>query len=510
VSNIAPITKFLGNDKAICQNFPVTLKPNFKGASVSWSTGVTADSINVTAPGQYIATSTSLSGCVNKDTIEVVNFANLPALLGADIQLCRGGVVTVRTAISAPTYSWNTGQTSDSLRISAAGQYILMVSSANGCSKSDTINVTEIAPFTNLLGADRAICTNETAVLKSRLAGYNFRWSSGQITDSITVNTAGRYIVNFKTVGGCDQVDTIDVVQLSATTDLLGANQNICAGKTTTLKALVVGTSINWSTGATSDSIVIASPGKYWVRLNTTTGCTISDTIVVNIVNPTYGWLGADQTLCQGDSIELKATGLPQITWNNGTITSSLQVKTTGQYIGYYTNPTGCLERDTINITFNGAITETLPTSIATCNVAQEIIAAPAFFTYLWNTGATTQTIKPGNYGRYSVTLTNSVCSKVTSTELKEGDCSWFIPNFLSLNGDNLNDELRPSKPGIFSSLTMAIYNRYGVKVADISDPEIRWNANDVSGGVYYYTLEGTIATTGEKVSKKGWIEISK
>jgi gliding motility-associated-like protein len=65
----------------------------------------------------------------------------------------------------------------------------------NGCVGSDTINVT-INPAPTLdLGNDTTICSGNNIVLDAGLGNDTYIWSTGAQTQTITVNTAGTYIV---------------------------------------------------------------------------------------------------------------------------------------------------------------------------------------------------------------------------------------------------------------------------------------------------------------------------
>ncbi|MBM3449155.1 MAG: PKD domain-containing protein, partial [Bacteroidetes bacterium] len=63
--------------------------------------------------------------------------------LGADTALCSNDLIQVFGASNIPlTYLWNTNNTNSSQIIHTAGQYWVQVTNANGCSNSDTIEVT--------------------------------------------------------------------------------------------------------------------------------------------------------------------------------------------------------------------------------------------------------------------------------------------------------------------------------------------------------------------------------
>jgi gliding motility-associated-like protein len=75
-------------------------------------------------------------------------------------------------------------------------------------------------------------------------------------------------------------------------------------------------------------------------------------------------------------------------------------------------------------------------------------------------------------------------------------DFQWFMPNAFSANGDNMNDVFKPfGLEGNVRVYSFRIYNRWGAKLFDSSDPAIGWdgtygkNKERCNTGVYVYTL---------------------
>jgi gliding motility-associated-like protein len=87
------------------------------------------------------------------------------------------------------------------------------------------------------------------------------------------------------------------------------------------------------------------------------------------------------------------------------------------------------------------------------------------------------------------------------------------VPNIITPNGDGLNDFFRPLNCPV-NQMQLAIYNRWGLKVFETSDPVAKWEGKTSSGnhcndGVYYYLL-GYITPNGSGVTRNGFIQLSR
>lgn len=119
--------------------------------------------------------------------------------------------------------------------------------------------------------------------------------------------------------------------------------------------------------------------------------------------------LGSDVTICAGSSIILDA-GNPgaSYTWSNSDTTRTLTVTTAGAYSVTVTDSMGT-DSDTINVSISALPVVNLGNDV-TLEVGQTLTldAGNPGATYLWSTGAVTQTIMVTSSGTYSVVVTNA------------------------------------------------------------------------------------------------------
>jgi hypothetical protein len=321
--------------------------------------------------------------------------------------------------------------------------------------------------------------------------------------------TAGSYYVSVTTANGCVSKDTVEVQVTPYLNAGLGANQTTCQGTAVTLKPTVRGLSYSWSNGATADSISVLTAGSYYVSVTTANGCVSKDTVDVIVTQPVRQFLGPDRTICEGDTaFVFSATGQVIAPVGGGLPTSRAKITTSGTYAFLLLDNGVCVNLDTIRVVVLPRITEVLPTITETCDIETQILTAPNGYIYLWSNGESTQTIRPGAYGSYEVLLSNGTCSKRIATILQEGTCSWDIPNVITANGDGNNDVLKPTR-SVFVDAKTTFYTRLGIEVGQSTDPEINWKGENLPAGVYYYYLSATLKN-GNKVERKGWVELLK
>lgn len=97
----------------------------------------------LTTAGQYSHTFTAVLGC---DSIVNLNLTIKPGpvvAFGPDTTLCQNASLTLQSTTGTGfTYLWSTGATTPSITVSSTGTYSLVATAPNGCSDSDSINVT--------------------------------------------------------------------------------------------------------------------------------------------------------------------------------------------------------------------------------------------------------------------------------------------------------------------------------------------------------------------------------
>ena len=189
-------------------------------------------------------------------------------------------------------------------------------------------------------------------------------------------------------------------------------NPTICSGTSATLTASGATTYV-WNTGATTNSIVVnpATNTSYTVT-GTTLGCigTATANVTVNVI-PTVVTVNSP-TICAGTHVMLTAVGAVSYVWSNGSMfdTTTVNPSTTATYTVTGTT-SGCTGTAVALVTVNPSpiVTVNSPTICSGTSITLKAIGATS---YVWNTGATTDSIvvNPMINTSYTVTGTNAGC----------------------------------------------------------------------------------------------------
>lgn len=363
----------------------------------------------------------------------------------ADANAGNGNVIAAPTAFSS-----NGNQT----------VYVLVTN--GGCRSVVNLQLTSTAPTNLTIAPPQTItCTTPQITLDASgstiPAGSSIAWTttggnivSGGSTLTPIVNAGGTYtltVTNTTQPGNltCTYTTSVTVSQdqVPPVAGLSSSVNQICPGESVTLTA-TGGVSYIWNNLPGTSSTQTVSPTQtttYSVTAIGANGCTSTSQAFVTVtVGPPAASLSATKTkICAGESVTLTASGGVTYNWvtlpgNGNTQTVSPTVNTT--YSVFALGGNGCVSNvpATITIEVVPAITSALQ-DVFVCAGDAGILDAGTGpnYTYLWNTGATTQTISTNVPGSYSVTISNGTCSKLFTAQL----INPTIPQFTNITYAN-------------------------------------------------------------------------
>ncbi len=298
-----PVTINL-SDVTICQGQTTVLDASNPGSSYLWSpNGETTQTITVGVSGKYGVTVMGGAGCNASDSA-TVTVRPLPiADAGTDQSICSGSSVTL-TASGGSLYQWSPGaSTNQSIIVSPSGstKYYVTVTDGFGCQSNDSVNITvnanPVVSFTPVL-----ICSGSTT-LDAGNPGSTYLWSpGGETSRTISVSTAGTYTVVVTNASSCSSTAQA-IVTTGSTITANPVTINLCSGQSTVIDAGNPGLNYLWSTGSTTQTISVNSPGTYSVTVTDGSGCssmivnsvTVSPLPVANFISPSNCLAGATQ-----------------------------------------------------------------------------------------------------------------------------------------------------------------------------------------------------------------------
>ncbi len=332
----------------------VTVHPKVNGSLVNQSTPFdgTYNAGTIASPDKVCVNNTLAYQISAPTGYQPADYGTTWNVSNAELRyLSSGGLVSGTFNVSNNTWSY-TPVTSD--MDSVVRFRAKVVNIVTGCdSLLERIIKVESFPQINL-GIDTGICQGQTVVLTAPLS-LGYVWSTGATTRSITVSNSGTYSVTITNAAGCTASDDI-VINVNPLPQVnLGPDTTLCAGSAIVLDAGTPGATYLWSTGETTQTIVVSTSGIYTVNVTTAeANCTGSDDIMVIVnVAPVVN-LGADKSICPGDSVLLDA-GNPNAAylWSTGETTRTIYAKDSGTYTVTVTNTLNCSSSDDIYVGLN-------------------------------------------------------------------------------------------------------------------------------------------------------------
>ncbi len=349
--------------------------------------------------------------CGDFDTVTIA-ISHPIAFAGNDTTFCGVNSVTL-IASGGVHYSWNTAQNTQQISVSpsSTSTYTVTVTDNHGCTNTDqvVVSIGDMPHF--FLGNDTTLCTGNSLILDATNAHINnYTWDDGSTSSFRTISSPGTYWL--KGSNGCGSAtDTIHVYFQNHNPINLGNDTTLCSGVAIVISASPDYSSYLWSNGTSEQTTTIATNSTLSVTVFDSLGCSSSDTIQINFLNPISIWLGNDTTLCYSDSIKISApSGFSSYLWNTNEISQEIWVKVSGNYTLTALQNGICTSRDTISITLSSPPSLSLGNDTSVCfNSTSILLHAPENATTLeWSDGSNSSTFPINSTGSYWLKISNS------------------------------------------------------------------------------------------------------
>ena len=191
------------------------------------------------------------------------------------------------------------------LNVTASGTYSLTIS--DGCRTGvDSIQVIIEELSTIDLGPDVVLCTGETITLATNPTNGDYAWQDNSVADTLLVTAPGTYMLTI--TGQCGSVaDTVVVDYTNPVAPLdFGADISLCSGQQVFLHANNFGADFLWQDNSTAESFLVTTTGSYYLQISNECS-SVSDTIVVSIIDAPQVILPHQLNLCVGETLTLDA-----------------------------------------------------------------------------------------------------------------------------------------------------------------------------------------------------------
>jgi hypothetical protein len=259
--------------------------------------------------GDYRVVVTNMTNCYDSSQPVKVTVRALPSALttpNGSVEICNGDSLVINTnKDTGVTYQWYknniviAGANNDSLIVKIAGKYKVMATNSFSCKKTSSdvdvkVNPRPVAKIS--AKGPTSFCEGDSVVLTGNQGtGIKYQWYkdgnpvSGGTDSNLTVRNSGLYHLK-TTLGNCSTESSALTVDAKSNPVVnLGMDTTICAKDSMMLNAGAVFSGYLWSTGESTQTILVDSTGvglgnKTVSVKVTSNGCNGFDTIKITFV----------------------------------------------------------------------------------------------------------------------------------------------------------------------------------------------------------------------------------
>lgn len=328
-----------GGNQSLCIGASLQLQST-GGASYTWSPSTGLSCVNCPDPivnpvvtTTYTIVGTTANGCTDSGQI-TLTVDSLPVIVASNPQtICLGSPTSIQVG-GAQSYQWSpaaglscTNCANPNANPGVTTTYTVIGTDGNGCKDTTEALINVNGLPTVDAGPDVSICKLGTVQLQAAgAAGYSWTPSSGlsctscpdPVATPINLTT---YTVTGTDTNGCANTDDVQVAIYPQPVISAGSDATICSGQPTQLTA-TGGVSYSWTPAANLSCIncdnPLANPQNdivYTVIGTDANGCSDSDQVTVSVIQMLPFTVGPGDTLCQGESAQLFASGGQQYQW---------------------------------------------------------------------------------------------------------------------------------------------------------------------------------------------------
>lgn len=432
----------------------VTTSGGQPGYTYQWSDGIAGPNMRDDLPaGTYTVTVEDDNGCAEVINFEILAPEELTISLSATEVDCASGndgtaTVVVTGGTGAYSFLWD-DQQNDSIAVNLpAGEITVVVTDANGCEATGTVEVVAPDVIQLQVSSQPADCFESstgtaTVTPTGGAGGYTYLWNdpASQATPTAIGLAAGNYTVTVTDLNMCATEISVDVTEPTELTNSMNG-QNLSCGNTpdgTATATPAGGTmpySYAWSNGQNGQTATSLNIGLNFVTITDDNGCELIDSIELFAPEALEISLAPQMVSCNsgadGQAAVTIITGTApfQYAWSNGQNQAIAAGLAAGSYTVTVTDASNCEAVASITINEPAALNATLTQTPASCFnggdgsatvTAINYGATPADindFTFAWSVPGQVNATLPNLTGgvTYTVTITDPLgCELVES-----------------------------------------------------------------------------------------------
>lgn len=479
--------------------------------------GINNDTIQAYSSGLYYCF-VGDSGCIfESNVIEIIQYTTPDINAAGSPVLCSGdSVILYASASNSTAINWFFPLSGNDpyQTVFESGIYECEITS---CGITSVASI-EVIPSTSSIDIfkDGVLCTDSFTSLSVDTTFEIYDWSHSILdTYRVFVTDTGYYHIMALDSDGCTVTDTayVDLDQIFADieTDNSGA---LCFGDTITIDGVPGLTTYLWiPTNETTPNIQVIGEGTYTLVATDSNGCrsTSDPTVIFTPDTTAKVQINGNLSFCEGDSVLLSTPikGKESYSWNPDLSDSNaIVISESGTYTVNVIDTFGCLAKSAPISVFVQKFLLNTPfmNDTTICMGDQANFFTDVIGTVIWHDSTNDQRVLIGNNyttpslfenTTYYVWSEDGFCATDSiSIDVNVIDCdNIFIPNYLTPNGDGVNDLFKATLPE-HTCFKMYIYNRWGALVHLSEHINTGWdgaviNSGELaSEGTYYYIIE--------------------
>lgn len=408
----------------------------------AWSNGASSSAINNLTANAYTVTVTDGNLCSAQQTILITEPAAVTINETHTNYACTtspGSIQLVVSGGNAPyNFNWTDGSVMQNRTQLPAGNYSVVVTDANGCSASKTINIAALPSLTTAYTKQDASCNaSKTGAIDLTVTGgtapYQYVWNTGAASQDLQNIGAGTYDVLVYDVNNCAAANSIVITEPAPIAVTTNVNDIKCYGYQTGIINITVSGgnapyTFAWNNGSQTQNLTAVTAGSYAVTVTDASGCvkTVSG-IVVSQPNALNGTCVVTPTGCAGNTGSIAVSvngGTPpySFNWSNNAVTEYVSNLAAGVYSVTVSDNNGCLFTKTETVTqsnpvsISGTVMNTSCPEVHNGSIQLTIHGGTPDYTFNWNNGSQTQNLQQLAEGTYSITVTDAQQCSASAT----------------------------------------------------------------------------------------------